>query len=101
MDHCFLLEEGAMQDMRDIQDNEADRADADRIHEGYQHRYEKERRASYMVALFGILAIAAVVVVMFMHRYIGNGASNLANVEPAAGSSDMNVTTPMMPVTPQ
>jgi hypothetical protein len=79
-----VLKEDTMQDDSDL-------TDADRTHEGYQQRYKKERRASYMVVLFGLFVVAAVVVVMFTHRYTNIGAGNLANVEPAAGQVDRSL----------
>src|SRR5262245_41115267 len=88
-------QEDTMQDMQD----EADRAEADRIHEGYQQRYQKERRASYMLALFGLLAFVAVAVVMFMHRYMNTNPSNIINIEPAAGSN-MQIEPPAPRATP-
>src|SRR5882724_8127194 len=75
----WFLEESTMQD-------DCDQTDADRIHEGYQQRYEKERRASYALVMFGLLSFVAIVVAMFMHHArIGNGA--LANIEPGAGNA--------------
>ena len=73
-----VLEEGTMQD-------DSDQTDADRIHEGYQQRYEKERRASYALVTFGLLSFAAIVAVMFMH-HLGMGTGTLSNIEPGAGS---------------
>jgi hypothetical protein len=66
--------------------DDSDQTDADRIHEGYQQRYEKERRASYALVMFGLLSFVAIVVVMFIHR-TGTGNGNLANIEPGAGTN--------------
>ena len=77
------FEEGAMQD-------DSDQTDADRIHEGYQQRYEKERRASYALVMFGLLSFVAIVAVMFMH-HLGMGRNTLANIEPGAGGNTTQV----------
>jgi hypothetical protein len=70
--------------------DDSDQTEADRIHEGYQRRYEKERRASYALVLFGLLSLAAIVTVMFMHR-TGMGGGNLANIEPGAGGNTTQI----------
>src|SRR3569832_1160268 len=63
-----------------------DRTEADRTHEGYQQRYEKERHASYVLVIFGLLAFVAIAGLMFM-RHTGVGTGNYANIEPAAGAN--------------
>lgn len=66
--------------------DESDRADADRGHEGYQERYKKERKASYVLATFGLLAFVAVGALMFMN-HMNYGAVNYASYEPGEGFS--------------
>ena len=63
-----------------------DNTDADRVHEGYLQRYEKERRASYALATFGLLSFVAVAVAMVMHHNM-NTTALLSNIEPASGST--------------
>ncbi len=66
--------------------DDSDQTDADRAHEGYERRYEKERRASYGVVIFGLLAFVVVVIAAFMH-HSGFGTTNYSNIEPAAGDN--------------
>ena len=70
--------------------DESDQTDADRIHEGYQQRYEKERRASYALVLFGLLSFAAILTVMVMHR-AGMGNGTLSGIEPGAGGNTTQI----------
>jgi hypothetical protein len=67
--------------------DDSDQTDADRAHEGYQQRYEKERRASYGVVIFGLLAFVVAILAAFMH-HMGFGANGYANIEPAAGDAN-------------
>jgi hypothetical protein len=66
--------------------DESDSTEADRIHEGYQQRYKKERKASYALATFGLLAFVAVGVLAFMN-HMNYGAANYASYEPGEGFS--------------
>lgn len=76
--------------------DESDRADTDRVHEGYQQRYEKERRASYGLVIFALLAFCFIAVGAFMH-HVGFGAASLTNIEPSAGTTTDEETNAQVP----